>query len=289
MRAGMAITRHIDPWRWVFFGLLAAGVLAVCYAIAARNVARAQAHSEAPTGIYSADCTPELMPQTLLPGLILLTPEQLARVPEIDGFESPCGSRTGAMAYDAQPFGSPNEERGGQHLASDLNGIGGENSDLGEPVYAAARGLVVYSGKPAEAWGHVVILAHRLPGTERIVQTLYAHLDRRLARTGELVGRGSQIGTIGTADGHYLAHLHYEAIESRCTEAGMPAYNRHGNMNRLNPDQLQAQYPAPPCPDAYENLRRRQLSAGSMQRNNSESPSLPQGSIPLHPSQFLSN
>ncbi len=288
----MAGERHINPWRWVFFGLLAVGVLGGCFVIAARKApAQAATPAPLPANIYTADSPLELLPETLLPGLILLTPEQLERVPEADGFESPIGTASGAFSYDAQPFGSPNPQRGGQHLAADLNGIGGENSDCGEPVRAAARGLVVYSGVPAREWGNVIILAHRLPGTGRIVQTLYAHLERRYARVGEAVGRGTPIGTIGTADGQYLAHLHVEAIESRCTEAGMPGYSNHGSMNRLNPAELFAQYPAPAWADPYESLRRLQLSAGSMQGGNTpdSAPALPKGSIPLHPSQFLNN
>ncbi len=263
----MAGKRHISTARWVSIGLLAAGAIGLCVIIAQGQGARGAIHTTAtaPGNIYEADKTPDLLPETLLPGLILLTPEQLTRIPEIDGFESPCGTANGAMSYDAQPYGSPNPKRGGQHLAADLNGIGGENSDLGEPVRAAARGLVVYSGEPSPSWGNVVVLAHRLPGSNRIVQTLYAHLDSRRVRTGELVGRGTRLGTIGTANGHYLAHLHLEAIESRCTEAGMPGYSAHGNMNRLDPDKLFAEYPAPAWNDPYASLRHSQLSLRAMQ------------------------
>ncbi len=282
--------RSINPIRWVFFGLLAAGALALCVIIAQGQEGRraAVAAHTAPGGIYAADYPLEAMPQALAAGLVLLTPEQLERVPEVDGFQSPLGAPNGALSYDAQPFGSPNAEYGGAHLAQDLNGIGGQNTDLGEPVHAAARGLVVYSGNPSPGWGNMVILAHRLPGTQRIVQTLYAHLEKRLVQAGELVGRGTQLGTVGTADGHYLAHLHYEAIESRCTEAGMRGYWPNGTMNRLDPAKLTAQYPAPACADAYESLRRSQLSAFAA-GSSAPAPKLPDGAIPVHPSQFLQN
>ncbi len=287
----MAGMRHISPGRWLFFGLLAAGAIGLCVLIAQGQGTRGALHpAAAPSGnVYDADRTPELLPQQLLSGLILLTPEQLTRVPEVDGFESPCGSTNGAMCYDAQPFGSDNPQRGGQHLGSDINGIGGENTDHGEAVRAAARGLVVYSGEPSPDWGNVIVLAHRLPGSNRIVQTLYAHLDSRRVRAGELVGRGARIGTIGTAGGRYLAHLHLEAIESRCTEAGMPGYGAAGSMNRLNPDELFAQYPAPAWADAYESLRRSQLNASAMQGASTPSPDLPRGTVPISPAQFLSN
>ncbi len=282
----MAGTRHIGTGRWVFLALLAAGLIWLCWLIARGNLDRpapAQGGS-----IYSADTPLHSMPEKLCPGLILLTPEQMAQTPEIDGFQSPCGAPNGAMSYDAQPFGSPNPKRGGNHNGQDLNGIGGENSDLGDPVRAAARGLVTYSGNAGPGWGNIVVLAHRLPGSGRIVQSLYAHLGTVKVQPGEHVARGRQIGTIGTADGHYLAHLHFETIESLCTEAGMPGYSPQGTMNRIDPAALMAEYPAPAWADSYETLRRQGIRAYARQTAPpATAPSLPEGSIPVNPSQFL--
>ena len=39
---------------------------------------------------------------------------------------------------------------------------------------------------------------------------MYAHCDKRLIEAGEFVKKGTQIGTIGTNNGQYLAHLHFE-------------------------------------------------------------------------------
>lgn len=166
------------------------------------------------------------------------------------------GSPNMVMMYDAQPFSTKNEKRGGYHTGQDLNGIGGENTDLGSQVCAAARGLVVYSGVPSSNWGNVVVIAHRIPGQNSIIQTLYAHLDSRLVKTGQFVNRGQLIGHIGTADGQYLAHLHFDTIQSRCIEAGMPGYHPTGTMNRMNPEDLIASYPAPQHPDSYDAVRR---------------------------------
>ncbi len=276
----------ISTGRWIFIALLAAGMLALCYIIAKGNLDRpapAQGGS-----FYRADAPLATLPQPLLAGLVLLTPEQMAQAPEVDGFQSPCGAPNGAMSYDAQPFGAPNDKRGGRHLGQDLNGIGGENSDLGEPVRAAARGLVTYCGDAGPGWGNIVVLAHRLPGSGRIVQTLYAHLDSIAVRFGEHVARGRRIGSIGTAGGHYLAHLHFEAIDSLCTEAGMPGYSPQGTMNRLDPQELIAKHPAPAWADSYETLRR--MGIGTQARQSAApttSPALPKGSIPINPSQFL--
>ncbi len=253
---GMAFFQRKDPFRLVFLLLLGLGVLALCYVIAVGQQGR-QSRLQGMAGSPAKADTPlEGIPARLLEGFLLLRPDEMALVPLADGFQWPVGAPNMAMMYDAQPFGSPNPKRGGFHTGRDLNGIGGNDTDKGEPVYAAARGLVVYSGTPSGDWGNVVIVAHRLPGQKAIIQTLYAHLDKRDVSPGQLVSRGQRLGSIGTANGHYLAHLHFEAIESLCLEAGMPGYHPQGTMNRLDPAKLIARNPAPPVPDCYDAVRR---------------------------------
>lgn len=43
-----------------------------------------------------------------------------------------------------------------------------------------------------------------------MVDSLYGHLDRRLAKKYQVVKRGQHIGTIGNCYGIYAAHLHLE-------------------------------------------------------------------------------
>lgn len=136
-----------------------------------------------------------------------------AAIPVAEHFSSPVGNENGAFTYNAQGFLEPNQKRGGYHLGDDLNGIGGTNSDLGDPVYAAADGLVVYSGKPSDGWGNLVVIAHKLRDGS-LAQTFYSHLQYRLISTGVLIGRGQKIGTMGNAGGRYYAHLHYEIRRS---------------------------------------------------------------------------
>lgn len=283
----MSGKRSRDPFRRVFLILLVVGILALCYIIARGQVRRGETQAQTETSsLHQADIPLSSQPTPLLGGLILLTPEQLVQAPLVDGFQWPCGTPTGAMMYDAQPFAAPNPARGGHHTGQDLNGIGGNNTDEGEPVLAAGRGLVVYSGTPSPDWGQVVVLAHRLPGENRLVQTLYAHLNESSVHPGQMVSRGERIGSIGTAGGRYLAHLHFEAVESLCTEAGMPGYHPDGTMNRLNPAELLRRYPAPPHPDAYEAIRRIRIrEAGASQ------PAPPTesrgGTLFVNPSQFV--
>lgn len=286
----MARKWYKNPYKLAFPLLLAVGVAAACYIFIGRGGAAARA-AEAEHNKFSAAEPLSHMPAgSLLPGFIPLTADQMVRIPIADGFQWPVGSPAMAFMYDAQPFAAMNEKRGGYHTGQDLNGIGGENTDEGEPVHAAARGLVVYNGTPGPGWGKVVVIAHRLPGKSEIVQTLYAHLGESSVRPGQTVGRGQQIGTIGTADGAYLAHLHFEAIPSLAQEAGMPGYHPSGTMNRINPADLIAKHPAPTIADPYAQVRRLLIIETANAAPASAIPAKPTTSsdiIQLNPSQFL--
>ena len=129
-------------------------------------------------------------------------------LPLADGFDFPVGPPDGAGYYDAQPFGGRRA-----HLGSDWNGNGGGDSDLGDPVFAIAGGRVVEVADHGGGWGNVVRVVHRVRepgGGERIVESLYAHLDTVEVAAGARVERGEQLGTIGTAGGTWVAHLHLE-------------------------------------------------------------------------------
>lgn len=255
--------------------LVAAGVLVVVFAWYKASDAAAPDLGERDNA-YDAD-VPQSSPIPVDSRLILLTPQELAKAPLADVFVSPLGDDSGAFTYVAQGVGAVNPERGGKHAGQDLNGIGGENTDEGLPVRAAGRGLLIYAGEPSPDWGNVVILLHRLPDG-RFLQSLYAHLktvsDLPL---GAIVGRGEQIGTVGTAHGHYLAHLHVEMMQSIAHEAGMPGYGKTV-FNRINPDEILKKYAPDPdlmIPDPVVALKGVQMAAGweklleNLYKNNS--------------------
>lgn len=128
-----------------------------------------------------------------------------------DGFDFPVGKPDMKGYYNAQPFGKNN------HLGDDLNGVGGGDTDLGDPIYAAANGEVVYAEDIRGGWGNVIRIVHTIPGGKQ-VESLYAHCDEIFVNEGDVVMKGHKIGTIGTAHGIYLAHLHFEIRDS----VGMP-------------------------------------------------------------------
>ncbi|HEY2799407.1 MAG TPA: M23 family metallopeptidase [Chthoniobacterales bacterium] len=140
---------------------------------------------------------------------LLVSPFELAALPTATRFDFPLGTEHGAMVYNAQPFTTNN------HLGDDLNGIGGENSDLGDPVFAVADGVVLSAREGGPGWGNVIIVLHayREGNSRKYVQSYYAHLQTILVTAGQQVRRGEQIATVGTGGGRYLAHLHFEMRE----------------------------------------------------------------------------
>ena len=153
---------------------------------------------------------PELTsPRFVDPAFRLPSPLELEAIPTATHFDFPLGNENGAMAYNAQRFTE------NKHLGDDLNGIGGENSDLGDPIYAVADGRVLLAREAGPGWGNIVILLHAYleNGQRKYVQSYYAHVQDMLVHPGEMVKRGQQIATVGTANGRYFAHLHFEMRE----------------------------------------------------------------------------
>src|ERR1700694_154481 len=148
-------------------------------------------------------------PKFVDPALRIPSPLELASIPTAIRFDFPLGSENGAMAYNAQRF---TENR---HLGDDLNGNGGENSDLGDPIYAIADGRVLLARDGGPGWGNVIIVLHAYidNGERKYVQSYYGHLESMPVHAGEDVRRGQQIATVGTAGGRYFAHLHFEMRE----------------------------------------------------------------------------
>lgn len=136
-----------------------------------------------------------------------------------DGFDYPVGKPDAKGYYNAQTFGK------NRHLGDDWNGVGGGNSDLGDPVYCIANGEVIFAGDNGYSWGNVIRVVHHLPDGTKI-ESLYAHCDTMLVEEGAWIAKGTQIGTIGTADGYYHAHLHFEIRDDLSLPIG-PGYSNN--------------------------------------------------------------
>ena len=123
-----------------------------------------------------------------------------------DGFDYPVGKPHGKGYYVAQGFGK------NLHLGEDWNAVSGGNTDLGDTIYAIAHGYVRFGGDPGGRWGNTIRMIHKLESGD-MLESLYAHCREMLVNQGQWVERGSPIATIGTANGHFLAHLHLELRE----------------------------------------------------------------------------
>jgi murein DD-endopeptidase MepM/ murein hydrolase activator NlpD len=187
---------------------------------------------------------PELLRPAKIDPAFQLTPAiELAALPTATRFDFPLGSENGALTYNAQPFTQ------NRHLGDDLNGIGGENSDLGDPIYAVADGRVLLARESGPGWGNVIIVLHAYieTGERKYVQSYYAHLQRMLVKRADEVRRGQQIATVGTANGRYFAHLHFEMREFITPFVG-PGY-REDTRGWLDPTEFIQQHRGAPEDD----------------------------------------
>ncbi len=154
---------------------------------------------------------------SLLPGLLAASallfaaPASAAvKVSIADGFDFPVGKPDAAGYYKARGL----RLRSPRHFGEDWNGRGGGDTDLRDPVYSVANGVVTFAHNVRQGWGNVVLVRHayRDPasGKVKFVDSLYGHLDKIMVKTGQTVKRGQQVGTIGSNFGMYPAHLHFE-------------------------------------------------------------------------------
>ncbi len=87
---------------------------------------------------------------------------------------------------------------------------------LGDPIYAADNGVVVYSGWNDWGYGYVVVIDHGNGW-----QTLYAHLSSINVGCGASVYQGGVIGAFGSTGNSSGPHLHFEMM--------------HDNYGKVNP------------------------------------------------------
>jgi murein DD-endopeptidase MepM/ murein hydrolase activator NlpD len=214
--------------------LLPAVLIVVAATMIARPLAEfARSRQSGRANFQQADTPPALPIHGEIDPRCLLQPAWTsARIPLSASFDPPLGTEHGSLVYNAQPFDAMNSKRGGKHLGDDLNGIGGMDTDLGDPVFSPGDGLVVYAGEPSPGWGKTLVIAHRL-ADGRTLHSMLAHLHDLLVPRGALVGRGEKVGSVGTANSHYPAHLHFEVRDS--DEVDIGAGYGPVPLNRIDP------------------------------------------------------
>lgn len=85
------------------------------------------------------------------------------------------------------------------HYALDIAGY------IGDPVHAAAAGVVIYAGWRNNGGGNVVWISH---GSG--LYTTYNHMSAVLVHTGQRVSRGQIVGRVGMTGWATGPHLHFE-------------------------------------------------------------------------------
>lgn len=110
-------------------------------------------------------------------------------------------SRMPAPGYISSPFGPrPDPFTGARshHFGVDID------ANIGDPIHAAADGIVTFSGIQS-GFGVTVVIDHG-----NGYETLYAHNQRNLVRVGDVVRAGQQIATVGSSGRSTGSHLHFE-------------------------------------------------------------------------------
>ncbi|MDA9558909.1 M23 family metallopeptidase [Alphaproteobacteria bacterium] len=75
----------------------------------------------------------------------------------------------------------------------------------GNPVRAALKGKVIYSGNELPAWGNLILIKHANGWT-----TAYAHLDKILVKVGDIINTGNIIGSVGATGNVSKYQLHFQ-------------------------------------------------------------------------------
>lgn len=94
-------------------------------------------------------------------------------------FDYPIGKPNAEGYYNAQKF------RENNHLGDDWNGVGGGNTDLGDPIYAIANGYVSFAKDIKGGWGNVIRVIHKYKG--KYYESVYAHCDSIRVKEGDFV------------------------------------------------------------------------------------------------------
>jgi len=87
----------------------------------------------------------------------------------------------------------------------------------GSPVRAAGGGVVAFASTPenpvwgnSASYGNVVIIEHDFGWNGEVIYTLYAHLEKALVNTGDVVTTGDVIALSGNTGRSLGPHLHFE-------------------------------------------------------------------------------
>jgi len=111
----------------------------------------------------------------------------------------PAGAKRGSGRFVWPTAGYVTQGYKRYHLALDIARA------IGTPVKAADNGFVVAAGWGNDGYGNNIVIDHG-----NGYQTQYAHLNRIYVKVGQAVGKGTEIGQMGSTGRSTGPHLHFE-------------------------------------------------------------------------------
>lgn len=106
---------------------------------------------------------------------------------------------TGYLTWPTGPGGGISRGFSSTHGGMDIWNV------ANTPIYAADSGVVIVSQDTTVGYGRYIIIDH-----QNGMQTLYGHMNTRLAEVGEVVAKGQLIGLMGSTGQSTGNHLHFE-------------------------------------------------------------------------------
>ncbi len=120
-------------------------------------------------------------------------------------FDWPIDEARLTRAYSADPVKHPKRRlKKRSHWGIDLA------SAKGTPIYASHHGVVAYTGREFKGYGKMLLIEG-----ENGWATVYAHLDKILAKEGQKVRQGDMIGLMGKTGRVTGVHLHFEIRQNK--------------------------------------------------------------------------
>ena len=85
---------------------------------------------------------------------------------------------------------------------------------MGDPIYAAADGIVIYSDFNTGGYGNMIMIDHGISSEGIKVVSLYGHGNKLLKQVGDSVRQGDIIMEMGSTGRSTGPHLHFEVREN---------------------------------------------------------------------------
>ena len=118
-----------------------------------------------------------------------------------------------STAYITSPFGTRLHPIYGimkLHKGIDIGG----GVQVGDPIYAAADGVIIYSNYNDGGYGNMVMIDHGTDSNGVKIITLYGHGNKLLKNVGDVVKKGDIIMELGSTGNSTGPHVHFEVREN---------------------------------------------------------------------------